>query len=531
VRGGRLQDIYWTYSYSPIYESDGVVAGIAVVFQDDTRQVVAERELRESEVLSSRILQSIGDAVIVTDAETRIMRMNPIAQQLTGWNAAEAKGQPLSSVFHLVNESTRQIVESPSDKVKRLGTVVGLENHTVLIAKDGTETSIDDSGAPIRNDEGQLIGTVLVFRDINERRLAERERNAITEQLDQVLNATTDAVVSVNRDWVMTYTNPKAEQIYASSGAILGKNLWERFPGAIYEGSPYTEHYYRAMNEGAAGQFEAYYPEPLKVWLSIMVYPTKDGIVIFSRNITEQRRAATALIHNEKLAAVGRLAASIAHEINNPLESVTNLIYLARNSDDFTQIQEYLDTAERELRRVSVISNQTLRFYKQSSGPRAVTCDDLTGSVLAIHRGRIVSSRVEVETHRSAARSILCFDGEIRQVLNNLIGNAIDAMSSDGGRLVVRSREATDWSNGRKGLTITIADTGGGISSKNLKSIFEPFFTTKGAQGNGLGLWVSKEIVANHQGILRVRSSQREGHRGTVFTLFLPFDSASRDER
>ena len=244
-------------------------------------------------------------------------------------------------------------------------------------------------------------------------------------------------------------------------------------------------------------------------------------------DVTERKQTERALLQSEKLAAVGRLAASIAHEINNPLESVTNLLYLARASTDYTETQSYLETAERELRRVSAISNQTLRFYKQSTNPTCVTCEELIEATLSIYQGRLVNSMVEIEKRKRATKPVLCFEGEIRQVLSNLIGNAIDAMHS-GGRLRLRSREATDFKTGRRGLVLTVADTGGGIDPELLIKIFEPFFTTKGIGGTGLGLWVSKEIVVRHDGVLRVRSSQRMGHAGTVFTLFLPFDAVLR---
>ena len=248
----------------------------------------------------------------------------------------------------------------------------------------------------------------------------------------------------------------------------------------------------------------------------------------FSRDVTREKQTTAALIQTEKLAAVGRLAASIAHEINNPLEAVTNLLYLAQGSEQIDEVKEYLTIAEAELQRVSVISRQTLRFYKQSSAPREVTFSDLIGTVLAVHHGRMENPRVEVERRDRTNTSFSCFDGEIRQVLNNLVGNAVDAMGSKGGRLLIRSREATDQRTSRRGITITIADTGSGIEPAAVSRIFDAFFTTKGATGNGLGLWVSKQIVENHAGALRVRSSQRPGHRGTVFTLFLPFDAISR---
>jgi signal transduction histidine kinase len=248
------------------------------------------------------------------------------------------------------------------------------------------------------------------------------------------------------------------------------------------------------------------------------------------RFLAEQRQITSqaALMQTEKLAAVGRLASSIAHEINNPLESVTNLIYLARESAWNPETREYLDIADRELRRVSVIANQTLRFHKQSSKPQWITSKDLIESALSVYQGRLVNSNVEVERRTRAASPVLCFEGEIRQVLSNLTANAIDAMHPHGGRLLMRSREGTDWKTGRQGLILTVADTGSGMSPDTAAKIFEPFFTTKEIGGTGLGLWVSYEIVERHGGTLALRSSQRKGHSGTVFILFLPFEAVVR---
>lgn len=662
IRDGKLQDIRWTYSYSPIFALGGDVLGVLVICQDITREANAAQELRESETRAARVLQSIGDAVIVTDADTRVARMNTIAERLTGWKIAEARGEPLANVFQIVNETTGQPAESPADRVMRTGSIVGLANHTILLSRDGKSTAIDDSGAPILDDNGELSGIVLVFRDIGERRAAEREKEQITERLSQVLNATTDAIVSLNRNWVMTYLNPKATELYSSDREILGRNVWEAFPGAVYEGSPYVEHYYRAMNDRIPAGFDAHYPDPLNLWLHIDVYPTPEGIVTLSRDVTEERsarkalkdkseqverqlaeietvyrtapiglalfdtkdfrylrlndrqaeffglrpeqvvgrtltemapieglrelfeqvlagrpvvnfplegelvtrpgehrywtvsyfpvfaadgtvqaisaasleitqqkKAELALLQSEKLAVVGRLAASIAHEINNPLESVTNLLYLAERSEGPAETRRYVQMAERELRRVSVIANQTLRFHKQSSSPQEISGEQLIDSVVSMFQSRIVNSRIHVELRKRAQLTVRCFEGEIRQVLSNLVSNAIDAMQLlGGGRLLLRSRAGRDWSTARRGLVITIADTGGGMPASVVDRVFEPFFTTKGMSGTGLGLWVSSEIVHRHHGALRFRSSQKEGSSGTVFALFLPFDAVSR---
>ena len=213
---------------------------------------------------------------------------------------------------------------------------------------------------------------------------------------------------------------------------------------------------------------------------------------------------------------------TIAHEINNPLASVTNLLYIMRHSRSLDEVHGYVELAERELRRVAAITSQALRFHKESSGPALFSCIDLIGDGLLMFEGRLVNANIRVEKRKRAGQPVCCTGGEIRQVIGNLIGNAIDAMPR-GGRLLVRSREATEWSTGRKGLVLTVADTGSGIGPETVGRIFDPFFTTKGIGGTGLGLWVSSEIVARHQGVLRVRSCQREGRAGTVFTLFLPF--------
>ena len=151
-----------------------------------------------------------------------------------------------------------------------------------------------------------------------------------------------------------------------------------------------------------------------------------------------------------------------------------------------------------------------------------------SASVLSVYQGRLVNSHIEVLERKRALESFECFEGEIRQVLSNLVGNAIDAMPGAGCKLLLRSRTARDWKTGRRGIVLTVADTGCGMSAETQRKLFEAFYTTKGIGGTGLGLWVSQEIVGRHEGSLRVKSSQGQVHHGTVFTLFLPFDAVIR---
>ncbi len=251
------------------------------------------------------------------------------------------------------------------------------------------------------------------------------------------------------------------------------------------------------------------------------------AIATATLDITHQKKAELALIQSEKLAAVGRLASSISHEINNPLESITNLLYLVSVSGELPEsLKGYVQTAQDELSRVCQIATQTLRFHRQAVRATNVTAAELVNAVLNLYQGRLVNSSIRVDAAYASSSTILCFENDIRQVLNNLIANAIDAMRQSGGRLIVRAHDATcrvpSSPQERRGIRITIADTGIGMSAVVQSHLFEPFYTTKDLNGTGLGLWISAGIVSRHQGRLSFRSSDHAVHHGTIFSLFLP---------
>ncbi|HEX4039841.1 MAG TPA: ATP-binding protein [Acidobacteriaceae bacterium] len=240
---------------------------------------------------------------------------------------------------------------------------------------------------------------------------------------------------------------------------------------------------------------------------------------------TEQKRAEETLRRTEKLAATGRLAASIAHEINNPLEAVTNLLYLIRQENLTPSTAHFAEMAQQEVTRVSEITQQTLRFYRQSTLPGRANVRELLDSVLTLHLGRVQTLQVDLQREYGEGLELFCFAGEMRQLFANLIGNALDAMTPAGGRLVVRAqRVGRDETPGNpvSGIRVTVADTGCGITTEARRHIFEPFFTTKEATGTGLGLWVSEQIIRKHHGSVRVRSRSDGAGTGTVFSIFFP---------
>jgi signal transduction histidine kinase len=266
---------------------------------------------------------------------------------------------------------------------------------------------------------------------------------------------------------------------------------------------------------------------------------------------TERKLSEELLRRTEKLAATGQLAASIAHEINNPLEAVTNLLYLLDQQPLDAESRHYTDMAQQEIARVSQITQQTLRFYRQSSSPTLIQPADVLDSVLDLHHGRSNASKVQTIRRYRGAVELYAFSGEMRQLFANFVGNALDAMPK-GGKIYLSVRASQAWCQSEvTGVRITIADTGSGMTEAVRQRIFEPFFTTKEITGTGLGLWISSEIIAKHQGTVRVRSrpaaevgektetngsaefdaaanqansSPQKCDSGTVFMLFFPFN-------
>ena len=248
------------------------------------------------------------------------------------------------------------------------------------------------------------------------------------------------------------------------------------------------------------------------------------GAVVTFRDVTQTRLAEEALRRSEKLAAVGQLASSIAHEINNPLEAVVNLLYLVRTADSMDDVKTYAALAETELARVADITMQTLRFHRQQTLATEVDLNDVIPAVLRLYTARFTARRVEVKLRLLPTQTPMLLEGDVRQVLNNLIRNAYDAMPN-GGELHVRLREARCMKTGMAGVRISVADTGTGFLPKMRKTLFEPFHTSKEVTGTGLGLWISKGIIDKHRGRIQMRSRHVDdplpGH-GTVFSIWLP---------
>ena len=453
------------------------------------------------------------------------------------------------------------VVGQQLESVLRNGQAVSHQNALVPILRNGKleEAFFDYNYSPLFDSNGRIAGIITLCQDVTAATIADRERGAAVEALRarqadldkslKALHAERARLLSILQqapaffallegpEHVISMLNPLYTKLLGGRD-VLGKPIAVALPEALEQGYVAMLDQVIATGEPVRGQgarFDLAWSvgqAPDERYVDFVYQPLREedgsisGIIVLGVDVTESKRAQKALIQNEKLAAVGRLSASIAHEINNPLGAVMNLLYLARLANTSIEVQGFLDRADSELRRISAITSQTLSFSKQPSNPKSVSAADLIDGVLNIYQSRLITGRVRVEQQIGAEHTITCFEGEIRQVLSNLVSNAIESMHNSGGRLLLRSRHAKNWSNGRKGLSITVADTGTGIHPEVRKRIFEPFFTTKGQGGTGLGLSVSLDLVVHHGGSLRVRSRQAPNRSGTVFTLFLPSDAA-----
>jgi PAS domain S-box-containing protein len=356
---------------------------------------------------------------------------------------------------------------------------------------------------------------------------AAEQRAALTQEINrarqfagEALEHVPIAFCTMDREYCITYMNAAAAQLAALSGKQhMGASLWDLYPEVI--GSPVEANIRRAMEGQTAVEFEQFFPAPgNETWYQFNVYPQPgEGIILYCRNTTEARKAEQALRRSEQLAAAGRLAASIAHEINNPLEAVTNLLFLAKSDPGLSvTTKELLEVTDKELQRLSHIAARSLKFYRQRTAPALIQLDEVIDSVVYFHDPAIRVRSIQIDRRYRPAPPLLCQPGEIQQVFTNLVSNALDALPAKG-RLIVAVQPTKYREAGA--VAVTIADNGSGMDPHMFERLFHPFVTTKGEAGTGLGLWVSKGILDKHHAHVSVRTKIG---CGTVFRIVFPLN-------
>jgi PAS domain S-box-containing protein len=346
--------------------------------------------------------------------------------------------------------------------------------------------------------------------------------------LAAIIESADDAIISKSLNGIVSSWNGAASRIFGyTSEEMIGRPILRLIPEPLhYE----EEAILRKLRAGE--RIDHYETTRIRkngelIEVSVTISPIRDaaGHVIGAskivRDISDRKRMEQVLIQAEKLAVTGRMAAAVAHEINNPLESLMNLIFLARqNSPVEGKAHRYLLTAESELERVAHIARQTLGYYRDTGKPVPVQLHDLVETVLAVYQTRLLGSAIFVDRRFDDLPEIVVSKGEMIQVFSNIIANAVDAMA-EGGALHISTHKATGHTG--DGIQTIIRDEGAGIDPDHLERIYQPFFSTKGDRGTGIGLWVVKELVEKRGGQIVISSNTKKGNSGTTVTIFLPF--------
>ncbi len=382
------------------------------------------------------------------------------------------------------------------------------------------------SGADLERLTVFLAISVFAGSMARQRTLAESRADRTTREMAAIVEYSGDAIYSTHPDGTIASWNRAAEHLYGyTADEAIGLPVARLAPPERHDE---VKRNLEVLNGG--GHVAPFRTERMRkdgtrwpVLLSVSSLRNARGEIVgasaIARDMSAEKQSEEVIRRSEKLATAGRLAASIAHEINNPLEAVINLLYLARH--DSSHAGEYLTQAEQEVGRVARLAQQALGFVRDASSLDAMDPAAIMDEILQLYSRKLEGRQIRVTRRYRSNCLISGYSGELRQLLANLLVNAVDAMA-DGGSLQVRVATGRDWSSGRDGVRITVADNGTGILRDNLRQIFEPFYTTKKDTGTGLGLWVSRGVVEKHGGSIRVRSRADGRATGTVFLIFLP---------
>jgi PAS domain S-box-containing protein len=416
------------------------------------------------------------------------------------------------------------IQELPLQRAASSGEAIG-SSELLIHLPSGKNLGMLASASPLFDEHGAVRGAVGAFIDVTERKQME---DTLRERAE-LLELATEAIMVRDLSGAVLYWNSGAEQLYGwRRGEIIGKKVHHALK-TIFP-MPYKEIEAELIASGFwEGNLLQQTSDGAKITVASRKAFIKDRQVVLeiNRDMTSRLLAEEALRQTEKLAAMGRVAGIIAHEINNPLEAITNAFFLLRDHASLDEeARYYASLAEQELVRVSHITRQTLSFYREAKQPVTLSVSALLDDVLELQARRMQMARIEVQKRYATPGQLQGFPVELKQVFLNLIGNAIQAMP-DGGKLRVSVRETGRYNGSTPGISVSILDTGAGIKSEDAKHLFEPFFSTKSEKGTGLGLWISRGIVQKYEGNITFRSVRSGEDSATCFRVFIPLRSES----
>jgi len=527
---GVLEDHYWSYSLIPVYEN-GRIGGVYDAFRNTTETVMGARRLRESE---ARLKLA-----------TEVARLGVFA-----WNILEGTVRWENELMYEIFDRDRAL--GPADAAEFLRDILHPDDHDpfrqaiqrtiehgepllfegIIYLPDRTLRRIEvkgnlqpDSDTP----RGEILGTMRDTTEIRRAEVALRESAKHLGELAAIVDSSDDVIVSKDLNGIVKSWNAAATRVFGYlPGEMIGQPILKLIPPDLHSDERTIIESIRAGRRVEHFETVRLTKDGRLIDVSLTISPIRDGdgrIIGASkilRDVSARKRIEQSLLQAEKIAATGRMAATIAHEINNPLEAIVNLLFLLRPMITRAEGIKYLASAESELARVSHIAKQTLGYYRELASASRAPLSDIAEQAIAIYEPRCTGTGIVVRKSLESSRRVMIRRGEMMQVISNLITNSMYGMPT-GGTLSI---SVSDTETPSEGVVLTVADDGVGIAPEVLPKVFDAFFTTRYTVGTGIGLFIARQFVEGHGGTIRIESSNQAEHHGTVLRVFLPAHTA-----
>jgi PAS domain S-box-containing protein len=522
---GALQDCYWSYSLIPVYEGS-VVVGLYDAFRNTTELLVAMQQLRESETRLKLATTAARLGIFVwKPLEDRTTWENDRMFEIFGRTREDGPVDGNTFLNEVVHPDYRDTFRHTVESTLKSGKPFDFEAPIRL--PDQTQRWIEVKGQ-LQSTPGQEAAILGTVRDISHNKQQEstwREASRRLGQLAAIVESSDDVIVSKDLNGIIQSWNAAATRVFGySSKEIVGKSILTLIPDHLHSDEIII------MNNIRSGRRVEHFDTVRRTKsgqlldVSVTISPIRDesgqiiGASKILRDISIRRRLEQSLLQAEKIAATGRMAATIAHEINNPLAAVMNLLYLLRPLITDPEGIEYFLAIEGELNRVAHIAKQTLGYYREHAAARNASVAEIVEHAITIYEPRCKVAGIEIRKALLSSRKIVLRRGEMMQIVSNLIMNSIYAMQ-EGGTLLL---SVEDTHEPQDGILLTVQDDGVGITTDDLPRVFEAFFTTRATLGTGIGLFVAKQFVEGHGGHIQLESSQDSKRHGTTVRVFLP---------